>query len=153
MPKRLTRSALAISWCLQAIAAIILVQTLAFKFTGAEESRYIFRTLDLEPAGRIGTGIVELIAVVLLLVPRTIVCGAVLAVGVISGAIAGHLTKLGIAVQGDGGLLFALAITVLLACTGVLAIRRNQIPFLGSWLSARTVAAKSNPPRTSQIGA
>src|SRR5947207_15693441 len=85
------------SWTLRIIAAVILLQTLFFKFTGARESVYIFSTLGAEPWGRIGSGVVELIAAVLLLTPRTAVYGAGLSLAVISGAIFSHLTKLGIA--------------------------------------------------------
>src|SRR5690349_7320241 len=100
------------SWILQAIVALILFQTLFFKFTAAEESVYIFSTLGMEPWGRIGSGVVELIACVLLLHPRTVPIGATLAIAVISGAIVSHLTKLGIVVKNDGGLLFILALVV-----------------------------------------
>jgi hypothetical protein len=127
----LRKRAAILSWTCQLLAASILFQTLFFKFTGAPESRYIFETLGLEPAGRIGSGIAELIAVVLLLVPRTVVLGALLALGVMTGALAGHLTKLGIVVRHDGGLLFGLAVTVSVASTAVVVIRRSQIPFLG----------------------
>src|SRR5205809_2627094 len=99
------------SWILQIIVAVILFQTLFFKFTGAEESKYIFSKLGLEPWGRIGSGVVELIAVILLLYPRTVTLGAMLSAGVISGAIFSHLTKLGIVVQGDGGVLFVLSLS------------------------------------------
>ena len=119
------------SWVLQLIAAAILFQTLYFKFTGAPESVYIFSTLGMEPWGRIGSGVVELIACVLLLVPRTVPVGAILALGVISGAIVSHLTKLGIVVEGDGGLLFVLAVTVFVASGIILLIRREQIPVIG----------------------
>src|SRR5438270_8186728 len=87
-----------VSWILQIIVAGILFQTLFFKFTGAEESVYIFRRLGMEPWGRIGSGIVELIAVILLLYPGTTTVGAILSSGVISGAILSHLTRLGIEV-------------------------------------------------------
>jgi hypothetical protein len=95
----------------------ILLQTLFFKFTGADESRYIFSTVGqflgiggVEPWGRIGSGVIELVASLLLLIPATAVAGAVLALGVMGGAIASHVVILGIAVQGDGGLLFGLAL-------------------------------------------
>jgi hypothetical protein len=119
------------SWALQLLAAGILFQTLFFKFTGAEESVYIFKTLGMEPWGRIGSGVAELIAVALLLHPRTVTLGAILALGVISGAIVSHLTKLGIVVMNDGGLLFGLAVVVFLASVVVLVIRRGQIPVIG----------------------
>lgn len=127
---------LATSWVLQVLAALILLQTLFFKFTGAEESKYIFSTLGVEPWGRYASAVFELIAVILLLHPRRAVLGAVLSLGVISGAIMSHLTKLGIEVQGDGGLLFALALTVFAASAGVLVIRRTQLPFIGHRLGA-----------------
>src|SRR5256886_17363782 len=82
------------SWALRGIVAVILLQTLFFKFTGARESVYIFSTLGLEPWGRIGSGVVELIAPVLLLTPRTVGYGAALALAVIPGPIVIHLTKL-----------------------------------------------------------
>lgn len=105
---------------LRFVAAIILIQTLYFKFSGHPESVYIFSTLGMEPIGRIGIGILELIAAVLLLLPRLAWAGAVLGIGLMSGAIFFHLTILGIQVQGDGGLLFALALTVMLCNVGTL---------------------------------
>jgi len=130
----LSRGALITSWGCQLLAAIIMGQTLFFKFTGAPEARYIFTTLGVEPWGRYGTGTLELITVILLLTPRTAALGAVLAMGLMGGAIMSHLTKLGIEVQGDGGLLFGLAVTTLLAATIVAFIRRGQIPILGALL-------------------
>ncbi|HAV61462.1 MAG TPA: DoxX family protein [Verrucomicrobiales bacterium] len=130
-----------ISWVLQVLAAAILFQTLFFKFTGAEESVYIFTTLGMEPWGRIGSGIAELIACVLLLIPRTVLWGALLSLGVISGAIFSHLTRLGIVVQGDGGLLFALAVIVFTACAVVVALRRRQLPVLAARFARRATTA------------
>jgi hypothetical protein len=120
------------SWTLRIIAAFILLQTLFFKFTGAKESVYIFTTLGLEPWGRIGTGVVELIASVLLLLPDTVAYGALLSLGVISGAIFSHLTKLGIALPAvdDHGELFALALTVFICSVGVLVLHRGEIRVL-----------------------
>lgn len=135
----LTKTQLIISWALRLVAAGILLQTLFFKFTGAEESKYIFSTLGVEPWGRIGSGVVELIAAALLFVPRTVTLGALLASGVMSGAILSHLTLLGIEVKNDRGLLFALAIAVLLACFGVLYIHRYEIPFIGGKLRPHAV--------------
>jgi hypothetical protein len=119
------------SWILQAIVALILFQTLFFKFTAAEESVYIFSTLGMEPWGRIGSGVVELIACILLFRPRTAPLGATLAIAVISGAIISHLTKLGIVVKNDGGLLFILALVVFFGSAAILFIRRTQIPLVG----------------------
>lgn len=118
------------SWILRGIAAAILLQTLYFKFTGARESVYIFSTLGLEPWGRIGSGVAELVASVLMLIPRTAVYGALLSLGVITGAIASHLTKLGIALPAvdDHGELFALAIVVFLCSAAVAVMHRGEFP-------------------------
>ena len=133
-------AATAASWILQLVVAGILLQTLFFKFTGAAESVYIFSTLGAEPWGRIGSGVVELIAAILLLVPATTTVGAALALAVITGAIFSHLTVLGLEVQGDGGLLFSLAVTVFLASGLILLLRRAEIPFVGVWLRAHSLA-------------
>lgn len=117
-------------WLCRLAAAVILLQTLFFKFTGAPESVYIFSKVGLEPWGRYGTGVVEFIAAVLLLSRCHAWLGAVLALGVMSGAILSHLTVLGLEVQGDHGLLFALAITVFLTSAATLWLHRRQIPFL-----------------------
>ena len=124
-----------LSWICRLIVAVILLQTLFFKFTGAEESKYIFSTVlspELEAFGRIGSGIVELIAVILLLLPATVWFGAALALGTISGAIFSHLTKLGIEAKGDGGLLFGLAVTVFILNAVVLLIHRCELPVVGN---------------------
>lgn len=124
-----------ISWALRLIVAVILFQTLFFKFTGAEESRYIFSTVlspELEAYGRIGSGVVELIAVTLLLIPKTAWMGAFLALGTITGAIFSHLTLLGVVVKDDGGLLFALAVTVFVLSGIVLVIHRREFPVIGT---------------------
>ena len=123
-----------ISWICRVVVAVILFQTLFFKFTGAEESKYIFSTLmgpALEAYGRIGSGIVELFAVIMLLTPSKAWLGAVVALGTISGAIMGHLTMLGIVVKDDGGLLFALAVTVFVLSGIVLLIHRRELPIVG----------------------
>jgi hypothetical protein len=123
-----------LSWLSRLIVAAILFQTLFFKFTGAEESKYIFSSVlspELEAFGRIGSGIVELIAIVFLLLPRTVWFGALLALGTISGAILSHLTVLGIEVKGDGGLLFGLAVTVFVFSAIVLVLYRRDIPVVG----------------------
>ena len=114
-------------WVLRIIAAYILLQTLRFKFEGLPESIYIFTKIGLEPYGRIGSGIVELIASVLLLIPRTTAWGALLAIGTMSGAIFFHLTKLGIEVQGDHGQLFFMGIAVWISSAILLFVYRNQV--------------------------
>ncbi len=119
-----------ILWILRIIAALIMLQTLFFKFSGAEESIYIFTTVGMEPAGRYGSGVAELIASILILIPATSWLGALLGLGVISGAIFFHLTKLGIEVQGDGGYLFVLAVVVFVCCAIIAFISRKQIPMV-----------------------
>jgi putative oxidoreductase len=124
----------AVSWICRIVVAVILLQTLVFKFTGAEESKYIFTTLmgpDLEAVGRIGSGVVELIAAILLLLPFTASLGAFLSLGTISGAIMSHFAFLGIDVKGDGGLLFGLAVTVFVLTSAVLLIHRRELPVVG----------------------
>lgn len=133
----MNNTALTISWICRVVVALILFQTLFFKFTGAEESKYIFTTVmgaEYEAIGRIGSGIAELIAAILLLVPSTASIGAVLALGTITGAIFSHLTKLGIVVKDDGGLLFILAIVVFLLSGVTLLLHRKDLPVVGSYL-------------------
>ena len=131
--KKLTRFQSVSSWFLQLLVAGILLQTLFFKFTGAEESVYIFSTVHAEPWGRIGSGVIELIASILLLVPSTVTLGAILTLGTMAGAILTHLTVLGIEVKGDGGLLFGLALTAFTSSVIVLLIRRAQVPVVGRY--------------------
>jgi uncharacterized membrane protein YphA (DoxX/SURF4 family) len=115
-----------LSWALRIVAALILLQTLYFKFTGHPESVELFTKLGAEPWGRIGTGVIELIASILLLIPSTVFVGAFLGVGLMAGAIVSHLTVIGIESKGDGGQLFMLAITVLLCCLVILVLHKNQ---------------------------
>lgn len=121
-----------VSWILRIVVAAILIQTLYFKFTGAPESVYIFSKLGLEPAGRIGSGIAELIAAILLLIPGTAALGGAITMGVLAGAIVSHLTKLGIEVQGDGGLLFGLAVVCFVGGAVITWLHRRELPFVGS---------------------
>jgi hypothetical protein len=132
----LPRNQAIVSWALQLLGAAILLQTLFFKFTGAEESVYIFTTIGAEPWGRLGSGVLELVAAILLLVPATAGAGGLLATGLMAGAIMSHLTILGLEVKGDGGLLFGLALVVFAAGLAVAAIRRGDIPIVGRYLGA-----------------
>jgi len=117
-----------ISWVARIIAAVILLQTLFFKFTAHPDSIQLFTTLGMEPWGRIGTGVAELIVGILLLVPRTAWLGAIGALGVISGAIFFHLTTLGINYNGDGGALFTMAVIVFVASAVTLYLHRKEVP-------------------------
>jgi len=145
MSRPMTTPILVFSWACRIVSAIILLQTLFFKFTAAPESVYIFTKLGafihtyvpfasigtVEVAGRIGSGIMELIAAALLLTPRFVWAGAILAMAATGGAIVSHLTFLGIEVQGDKGLLFFLAITVFATSIIALSLHRMQIPVFG----------------------
>src|SRR5712692_6492469 len=124
-----------LSWVLRITAGIILLQTLFFKFTAAPESVYIFTRVHAEPWGRIGSGVVELIAAMLILTPWFTWLGSLLAMGVMAGAILSHLTVLGIEVQGDKGLLFALALIVFVCSTINLLLHRSEIPVIGRRLA------------------
>jgi len=116
---------------LSVVAAIILLQTLFFKFTGSEESIYIFIKVGLEPFGRYLTEIVELIAGIALIFSKTRIYGSILGLGTISGAIISHLGVLGIEVMNVGGLLFGYAVIVFLICLILLTKRRKDIPIIG----------------------
>ncbi|WP_299890541.1 DoxX family membrane protein [uncultured Lacinutrix sp.] len=119
-----------ILFTIRLIIAIILIQTLRFKFTAHPDSVYIFQQVGLEPYGRIGIGVLELIAGILILIPKTIWIGASLTIGVIGGAIFMHLTKLGIEINGDSGVLFTTAIVTFILAAIVLFLYKKQIPFL-----------------------
>ena len=114
-------------WLLRILPAAILLQTLYFKFTGAPESIAIFSQLGIEPWGRYLIGTLELICAIALLIPTTAAPGAVLTLLIMLGAIGSHLTKLGIVIAGDGGLLFTLALIVALCSAVVVWIRRAQL--------------------------
>ena len=118
------------TWIIKLTAVVILVQTLYFKFTGAEESIYIFSTLGAEPFGRIGSGVVELIASILILIPRTTLLGALMGLGTMAGAILSHLVFLGIEVKNDGGTLFILAIITFICCAILVFQNRDKIQSL-----------------------
>jgi len=130
----LTRKSV-ILFVLSAYIAFVFVQSLFFKFTGSEESIFIFSTLRdwsgiglFEPFGRFFIGASELVASILLFVPRLRFVGAGMALGIISGAILFHLfTPLGVEIMGDGGLLFALACGVWLSSVAILLIERDRV--------------------------
>ncbi|MBL0049461.1 MAG: DoxX family protein [Bacteroidetes bacterium] len=115
-----------LSWILRIVSALILLQTLYFKFSAHPESVQLFTKLGVEPWGRIGTGVLELACSILLLVPPTVFIGAIMGVGLMVGAMLSHLTVIGIESKGDGGQLFVLAITVFLCCSSVCILHRKQ---------------------------
>ena len=126
----MTKTAKLISWIAASISALIMLQTLYFKFSAAPESVYIFQTLGLEPYGRIGIGVMELIASILLLIPITRIFGAGLGLGLMAGAVLSHITKLGISVLDDGGYLFTLALIVLIGSVVCLFLEKHKIKTL-----------------------
>ena len=124
------------------LAAVILLQTLYFKFTGAPEGVHIFSALGMEPYGRNGLGVLELITAAMLLVRRTSFLGALVGLGIITGAILSHLLILGIVVENDGGVLFALAVIVFIMCLISLILQRKKwAAFRDSGMSVRTLFA------------
>jgi putative oxidoreductase len=116
---------------LRIVVAIILIQTLRFKFTAHPDSVYIFTKVGLEPFGRIGIGILELIAAILILIPKTIWAGALLTTGLLSGAVMMHLTQLGVEINNDGGTLFYMAVGTLILSAVILFDQRKSIPIIG----------------------
>jgi putative oxidoreductase len=115
-----------INWMLRLTVAIVLLQTLYFKFTAHPDSVHIFSALGVEPWGRLGLGCIELITAILILLPRTQVLGMAVSLGIIIGAIVSHLLVLGINVENDGGGLFSLALVVLVASSIYLTLHRKQ---------------------------
>jgi putative oxidoreductase len=114
------------SWALRIVASLILLQTLYFKFSAHPESVELFTKLGVEPWGRIGTGIIELITGILLLLPTTAFIGAFLGIGLMIGAVLSHITVLGIESKGDGGQLFILALIVLVLCVLLTLLHKQQ---------------------------
>ncbi len=140
---------------LSAFIAFVFVQSLFFKFTGSKESIYIFSTIRdwsgialFEPAGRWIIGLSELVASILLFVPRARIFGAALAIGIMTGAIFFHLfSPLGIEVLGDQGLLFTMACGVWISGWVILALHAEEIRELVSWALGSTVKANSAQAR------
>ena len=116
-----------ISWALRITIAAIYMQTLYFKFTAHPDSVYIFTKLGVEPYGRIGLGIAELITSILILFPGTKIAGLFASFGIICGALVSHFMVIGTEVKGDGGGLLALAFVVFLACIGLFIMSGNEI--------------------------
>ena len=122
-PSQLTR----LSWIAQLVAAATIGQTLYFKFTAHPDSVKLFTELGMEPHGRLTVAVLELLACILLLTPRRAAYGALLAAGLMAGAIASHLTHLGW--QGPRLHLGALALLALACCLFTLMVRRRELPF------------------------
>ncbi len=114
-------------YCLRTIVALVFLQTLFYKFTGASESVAIFSKLGMEPWGRIGIGILELVASILLFMPGWNWFGSLLGLGLMSGAIFSHLFVIGIEQENDGGLLFLLALGNMFLCGLLLWLERDTL--------------------------
>ena len=132
-----TKAGRTVSLVAALVAAFVMGQSLFFKFSAAPEAVALFETLGAEPVGRIGTGVAELLAVVLLLVPRTRAMGGALTLAIMAGAVFSHLTVLGIEVtgpngEGDGGALFAMALVTAVAATTVSWLERRGLPVVGA---------------------
>lgn len=123
-----------LSWGARIIAALIMLQTLYFKFTANPESVEIFTIVGMEPWGRIGVGVLELVAAVLLIVNATVWIGALLSAGLMAGALGMHLTLLGIEVQGDGGYLFCLSAVVMACSVWLIVLNMSRIKLVVSGL-------------------
>ena len=123
----MTKTTKILSWIFASLSALIMLQTLYFKFSAAPESVYIFTTLGLEPYGRIGVGVAELIASMLLLIPASRLFGAIIGIGLMAGAVFSHLSKLGISVMDDGGYLFILCLIVLAGCLVCLYLEKSKL--------------------------
>jgi uncharacterized membrane protein YphA (DoxX/SURF4 family) len=117
-------------WIARLVAAVILLQTLFYKFSASKESVYIFSKLHAEPWGRIGSGVMELIASILILIPRTTAYGALLGLGIMGGAVLSHIFVLGFIVEDDGGLLFIYALLVFISCLYLVLKYRKSLPVL-----------------------
>ncbi|HXA02436.1 MAG TPA: hypothetical protein VNW99_10640 [Cytophagaceae bacterium] len=133
MEYRFSKITKAMTWVMQAIAALIMLQTLFFKFSGAEESIYIFTIVGMEPWGRYGSGVVELIASILLMIQSLAWLGAVVGAGIMTGALFFHLTILGIQVKGDHDQLFAYALIAFICCLGILWMRRKEVLYINKF--------------------
>ncbi len=116
-----------ITWILQLIVVIIIGQTLPFKFGAHPDSVALFTELGMEPNGRILTGVLELFACLLLIIPASAVYGALLAAGLMSGAVLGHITQLGF--EGNNAIGYLAVVTLILSCS-ILYLRRRQLPII-----------------------
>lgn len=114
------------TWILRIVPALILLQTLYFKFTAHPESVKLFTEIGMEPWGRIGTGVVELIAGILLLIPRFTGFGAILGLIMMTGALYFHLTKIGVNFDGDP-LLFIYALVTFICCAMLILIYKGRL--------------------------
>ncbi len=116
-----------ILWVLRLAISAILLQTLYYKFTAHPDSVFIFESLGVEPFGRIGLGIIELITAILILINSTRILGLLLSLLIILGAIFSHFIVLGLQIANDGGGLFSLAIIVFICSVISLIILKEEV--------------------------
>lgn len=119
-----------LNWILRLVPAIIVGRAALMKFTGAAGAVALFTELGMEPNGRILIGLLEMGGVLVLLTPRISAWGAVLCLGVLTGAIIAHVTVLGF--DGAQGTLFVMAIVAITCLLALLYRLREQIPFIAS---------------------
>lgn len=112
-------------WTLRIFVAAVLLPQAYFKLTGTDEFVFVFQMLGAEPVGRYLTASLELMTVILLLGPRTLVQGALTGIIVMLGAVGSHLFVLGISVNEDHGAMFLLACCVL-ACLVFVVMLRDE---------------------------
>ena len=122
-------------WPAALFIAGILLWYEQFKLTGNEGSVWLFTVLTdwlgvhgYEKVMRWGVGLMEVAASLLVLIPRLRLYGALLALGIMSGAIFFHLVSpLGIDPYHDGGMLFKEACGVWLAAAFILFVQRADL--------------------------
>jgi uncharacterized membrane protein YphA (DoxX/SURF4 family) len=139
MAVRFTRSGIA-DWSLRLVPAAILAIAVPAKFIGDPGTVAIFTQLGAEPTGRVATGVFELVAVVLLLVPGVTIYGALFTAGLMSGAILSHLAVLGVAPDGDPSM-FVMAAVAFMAASSTVWHRRREIPLIGKYGRADEASA------------
>ena len=100
------------------------------KFTGAAGAVTLFTDLHMEPGGRILIGVIEVISIALLLSPRLSAWGALLCLGVMTGAVLAHVTVVGFG--GPLAMLFVMAIISGCSLVVLLYRLRHQVPFINS---------------------
>jgi hypothetical protein len=120
-----------ISFTLRLLVAIILLQSLYFKFGSHEQAIHIFSTLGVEPWGRFLLGGIELVLAIAILLPTTKSIANTLTGMLMIGAVGAHLfTPLGIVVrwngQNDGGQLFIMGVAVIILCVIEIGIEKSN---------------------------
>ena len=119
MPPPKIKGAHLLVWLIQYFMAYTMFQAAFAKFLAMDAVVVMFDEIGMEPHGRILIGLIELLAAVCLLIPGSSIYGAFLALGVMVGAIIGHLTNIGI--EGVDR-----AVLVLVGCSTIIYLRREE---------------------------